>query len=62
MLLITIQVVLIRNTYLERAVGKNEKLEGFKLERMKFKSLGRSWKVRVGVGKYNWSWKVPEEV
>ena len=52
--------------WLERAVGKNKKLESFKLEslklesfaevgknRLKLDSLSRSWKARAEVEKYN---------
>ena len=57
--------------WLERAVGKNEKLESFKLESLKFESLPklerteRSWKEPSEVGKnpaklesFFLSWKV----
>ena len=36
---------------LERAVGKNEKLESFKLESLKLKRAKRSWKEPSEVGK-----------
>ena len=60
---------------MERAVGKNEKLESFKLESLKLKRDKRSWKepIEVGklllklesfaeVGKFRRSWKVLAEV
>ena len=33
-----------------------------KLERLKLESPGQSCKLRGEVGKYNWSWKVTNEV
>jgi len=36
---------------LERAVGKNEKLESFKEESLKLKRAKRSWKEPIEVGK-----------
>ena len=36
---------------LEKAVGKNEKLESFKLESLKLKRAKRSWKEPIEIGK-----------
>ena len=36
---------------MERAVGKNEKLESFKLENLKLERARRSWKEPTEVGK-----------
>ena len=36
---------------MERAVGKNEKLESFKLESLKLERVKRSWKEPSEVGK-----------
>ena len=60
---------------LERAVGKNEKLESFKLESLKLERAKRNWKElsKFGklllklesfaeVGKFRRSWKVLAEV
>ena len=60
---------------MERAVGKNEKLESFKLESLKFDSFAevgksqaklerteRSWKASFEIGKFRRSWKVLAEV
>ena len=60
---------------MERAVGKNEKLESFKLESLKLESFCVSWKepsevgkfllkleIFAQVGKFRRSWKVLTEV
>merc|ERR1711911_487992 len=44
---------------LERAVGKNEKLESFKLESLKLERTDRSWKVSFEVGKFGCTFNFP---
>ena len=47
---------------LERAVGKNEKLESFKLESLKLESLAEVGKNRAKLERTQRSWKEPSEV
>ena len=47
---------------MERAVGKNEKLESFKLESLKLESLAEVGKNRAKLERTQRSWKEPSEV
>ena len=47
---------------LERAVGKNEKLESFKLESLKLESLAEVGKSQAKLERTERSWKEPIEV
>ena len=47
---------------MERAVGKNEKLESFKLERLKLESLAEVGKNRAKLERTERSWKELSEV
>ena len=47
---------------LERAVGKNEKLESFKLESLKLESCAEVGKNRAKLEKTDRSWKEQSEV
>ena len=48
--------------YLEREVGKNEKLESFKLESLKLKSFAEAGKSQTKLERTERSWKEPIEV
>ena len=47
---------------MERAVGKNEKLESFKLESLKLESLAEVGKSQAKLERAKRSWKEPSEV
>ena len=47
---------------MERAVGKNEKLESFKLESLKLESFAEVGKNRAKLERTERSWKEPSEV
>jgi len=47
---------------LKRPVGKNEKLESFRLESLKLESFGLSWNELSEVGKFRCGRKVLAEV
>ena len=47
---------------MERAVGKNEKLESFKLESLKLESLAEVDKSKAKLERTERSWKEPIEV
>ena len=47
---------------MERAVGKNEKLESFKLESLKLESFAEVGKSQAKLERIDWSWKVWAEV
>ena len=47
---------------MERAVGKNEKLESFKLESLKLESLAEVGKSQTKLERTERSWKEPIEV
>ena len=47
---------------MERAVGKNEKLESFKLESLKLESFAEVGKSQAKLQRTERSWKEPSEV
>ena len=47
---------------MERAVGKNEKLESFKLESLKLESSAEVGKIQAKLERTERSWKEPIEV
>ena len=47
---------------LERAIGKNERMEGFKLESLKLESFAEDGKSQAKLERTDWSWKEPNEV
>ena len=47
---------------MERAVGKNEKLEGFKLESLELKSFAEVGKSQAKLERTDISWKESSEV
>ena len=47
---------------LERTVGKNEKLESFKMKSLKLESFAEDGKSQAKLERTEWSWKVRAEV